>query len=46
MFIPCSERKGSAYFEFQYCKKEWNMRPFGVPAHVENVVCFVRQTDD
>lgn len=21
MFLPCSGRKGSAYFEFQYCKK-------------------------
>lgn len=23
MFIPCSEKKGSAYYEFQYCKKTW-----------------------
>ena len=26
MFIPCSEKHGSAYFEFQYCKKEWNVK--------------------
>ena len=26
MFIPCSEKQGSAYFEFQYCKKEWNVK--------------------
>ena len=26
MFIPCSEKQGSAYFEFQYCKKEWNIK--------------------
>ena len=26
MFIPCLERQGSAYFEFQYCKKEWNVK--------------------
>ena len=26
MFIPCSEKRGSAYFEFQYCKKEWNIK--------------------
>lgn len=26
MFIPCSEREGTAYFEFQYCKKEWNVK--------------------
>lgn len=22
MFIPCSEKIGSAYYEFQYCKKD------------------------
>lgn len=22
MFIPCSERKGTAYFEFQFCKRK------------------------
>ena len=26
MFIPCSEKQGSAYFEFQYCKKNWNIK--------------------
>lgn len=26
MFIPCSEKQGSAYYEFQYCKKEWNIK--------------------
>ena len=26
MFIQCSEKQGSAYFEFQYCKKEWNIK--------------------
>ena len=26
MFIPCSEKQGSTYFEFQYCKKEWNIK--------------------
>lgn len=26
MFIPCSEKQGTAYFEFQYCKKEWNIK--------------------
>ena len=26
VFIPCSEKRGSAYFEFQYCKKEWNIK--------------------
>ena len=26
MFIPCLERKGSAYFEFQYCKKELSIK--------------------
>lgn len=26
MFIPCSEKQGSAYFELQYCKKEWNIK--------------------
>ena len=26
MFIPCSEKRGSAYFEFQYCKKKWNIK--------------------
>lgn len=26
MFIQCSEKKGTAYFEFQYCKKEWNIK--------------------
>ena len=26
MFIPCIQRQGTAYFEFQYCKKEWNIR--------------------
>ena len=26
MFIPCSEKKGSAYFEFQYCKKDWSIK--------------------
>ncbi|MBR3964531.1 MAG: hypothetical protein IKJ80_03905 [Clostridia bacterium] len=26
MFIPCSEKQGSAYFEFQYCKKEWDIK--------------------
>ena len=26
MFIPCSEKQGSAYFEFQYCKKEWSIK--------------------
>ena len=23
MFIPCKGKTGTAYFEFQYCKKEW-----------------------
>lgn len=22
MFTPCTEKRGTAYFEFQYCKKE------------------------
>ncbi len=26
MFLPCSEKQGSAYYEFQYCKKEWNIK--------------------
>ena len=26
MFIPCSEKQGSAYYEFQYCKKDWNTK--------------------
>ena len=26
MFIPCLERKGSVYFEFQYCKKELSIK--------------------
>ena len=26
MFISCSERKGSAYFAFSYCKKKWNIK--------------------
>ena len=26
MFIPCTEKQGTAYFEFQYCKKEWHIR--------------------
>ena len=26
MFIPYSEKQGAAYFEFQYCKKEWNIK--------------------
>ena len=26
MFTPCSEKQGVAYFEFQYCKKEWNIK--------------------
>ena len=26
MFIPCSEKQGSAYFEFSYCKKDWNTK--------------------
>ena len=26
MFISCSEKQGTAYFEFQYCKKEWNIK--------------------
>lgn len=26
MFIPCSERNGSCYYEFQYCRKEWNLK--------------------
>ena len=26
MFISCSEKQGTAYFEFQYCKKEWNVK--------------------
>lgn len=26
MFIPCSEKQGTAYFEFQYCKKEWTTK--------------------
>ena len=26
MFTPCLEKQGSAYFEFQYCKKDWNTK--------------------
>lgn len=26
MFITCSEKQGTAYFEFQYCKKEWSIK--------------------
>ncbi len=26
MFTPCSEKQGTAYFEFQYCKKDWNIK--------------------
>ena len=26
MFTPCSERQGTAYFEIQYCKKDWDLR--------------------
>ena len=26
MFIVCSKKQGSAYFEFQYCKKEWKIK--------------------
>lgn len=26
MFITCSEKQGSAYFEFQYCKKEFDIK--------------------
>lgn len=25
MFLPCLKRKGTAYFEFQYCKHDWNI---------------------
>lgn len=26
MFIPCTDKQGTAYFEFQYCKKDWNIK--------------------
>ena len=26
MFISCNEREGTAYYEFQYCKKEWPIK--------------------
>ena len=26
MFTPCSEKQGSAYYEFQYCKKDLNAK--------------------
>lgn len=26
LFLLCAERKGTAYFEFQYCKKDWSVR--------------------
>lgn len=26
MFTLCSEKQGTAYFEFQYCKKDWNIK--------------------
>ena len=26
MFVSCSEKQGSAYFEFAYCKKEWDVK--------------------
>lgn len=28
LFTPCRERKGTAYFEFQYCKKDACVRRF------------------
>ena len=33
MFIPCSEKQGSAYFEFQYCKKEWDIKKILAKRH-------------
>ena len=26
LFLPCSDRRGSAYYEFQYCKTEGSVR--------------------
>lgn len=26
MFLSCSERTGTAYFEFQYCKNNWEIK--------------------
>lgn len=31
MFIACTEKKGSAYFEFQYCKKDLPLKKLVKP---------------
>lgn len=35
MFIPYSEKKGSAYFEFKYCKREWPLKKMLKPSGYE-----------
>ena len=49
MFVPYSNKKGSAYYEFQYCKKEWPLKKLLGPrgyGHWEKDSVFVHIDND